>query len=324
MVSIIIPVYNAELYLDQCIQSIISQSYKNWECILINDGSKDRSGEICNKWGKKDKRIKVIHQVNQGVSITRNRGIKEAIGEYIAFVDSDDWLEIDYIEDLYNNIKSNKTDLVVCGIIRNLNNKEEHTIPSCKGIFKVSSRHEKEFNDLNNKYLLFPPYAKLYKKKIIEYYNIAYNENFSYGEDLLFNYTYLQYVENYSVIQKASYHYRILNNNSLSSKIRYNQFNIDYYQWEILRNFYLKHKLFSEDSKTYLHRRLWGIIYDGIFIFPKLKGANYNYIKNILRTKEIYNLYHFYNIYHCSTWIKICILFRFSFIFFVYFKFLKR
>lgn len=320
MISIIIPVYNTELYLEKCIQSVISQSYKNWECILINDGSKDSSGSICDKWKEKDNRIRVIHQENQGVSTTRNRGINESKGEFITFVDSDDWLENKYLEDLYNEIKSNNTDLVVSGIIRNTLSQTEHIIASTKGIFKISPQYIDEFNDLNIKYLLFPPYAKLYKKEIIEYNNIRYNKDFSYGEDLLFNYTYLNHVKNYSVIKKANYHYRILGNNSLSSQIRINQFDIDYYQWKLLYNFYFNHKLCNESSKVYLYNRLWGIIYDGIFLCPKFKKISHKYINNILSTKEILSLFRYYNSYHCSTWIKLCILFRFSSVFYIYFK----
>ena len=102
MISVIVPVYNAAPYLDQCIESIVKQTYTDWECILINDGSTDKSGEICDKWGKFDSRFRIIHQINQGVSATRNRGIKESKGEYIVFIDSDDWVSPNYLKDMIN------------------------------------------------------------------------------------------------------------------------------------------------------------------------------------------------------------------------------
>ncbi len=109
MISIIVPVYNAESYLDECIQSIVKQTYKDWECILINDGSTDNSGDICDQWTKKDKRIKVIHQSNQGVSIARNTGINKANGEYLYFIDADDWCYKDTFQILLNE----NSDLII-------------------------------------------------------------------------------------------------------------------------------------------------------------------------------------------------------------------
>ena len=115
MISIIVPVYNVESYLDECIQSIVSQSYNNWECILINDGSTDKSGEICDTWANKDHRIHVIHQSNQGVSTARNTGIQYAKGEFITFIDSDDWIEPNMYEAMYSVATQQDADIVICG-----------------------------------------------------------------------------------------------------------------------------------------------------------------------------------------------------------------
>lgn len=93
MISIIVPVYQAELTLSRCIESITGQSYLNWELLLINDGSSDSSGEICNKYSEKDPRIKVYHKINGGVSSARNLGLDKASGEFVTFIDSDDWIE---------------------------------------------------------------------------------------------------------------------------------------------------------------------------------------------------------------------------------------
>ena len=102
LISVIVPVYNVENYLYKCISSIITQSYGNFELILIDDGSIDKSGEICDSFSEKDNRIKVIHKVNEGVSSARNYGLKQARGEYICFVDSDDYVLNDYLLNLIN------------------------------------------------------------------------------------------------------------------------------------------------------------------------------------------------------------------------------
>ncbi len=105
LISVIVPVYGVEKYIDKCLESIILQTYENLEIILVDDGSKDRSGEICEEYAKKDKRIKVFHKTNGGLSDARNYGIEHSHGTYLAFIDSDDYIDIDYIEFLYNLIK---------------------------------------------------------------------------------------------------------------------------------------------------------------------------------------------------------------------------
>ena len=114
LVSIIVPVYNVEKYLRQCIESLINQTYKNIEIILVDDGSTDNSGKICDEYSKKDNRIKAIHKKNGGLSDARNYGIENAKGIYICFVDSDDYTDKKYIENLYHAIIENKADISIC------------------------------------------------------------------------------------------------------------------------------------------------------------------------------------------------------------------
>ena len=110
LISIIIPVYNVEEYIEQCIQSVINQTYKKLEIILIDDGSLDKSGKICDAYADRDKRIIVIHKENGGLSDARNKGIDIASGEYITFVDSDDYVEDSFIEDLYTTLINNNAE----------------------------------------------------------------------------------------------------------------------------------------------------------------------------------------------------------------------
>ena len=117
LISVVVPVYNVEKYLEQCVNSIINQTYDNLEIILVNDGSKDKSPYLCDELAKKDSRISVIHKENGGPAETRNVGTEKASGEYIAFVDSDDWIHPKYIEILYNNLKENNAEISICNSI---------------------------------------------------------------------------------------------------------------------------------------------------------------------------------------------------------------
>lgn len=115
MISVIVPVFKVEQYLPKCIESIVNQTYQDLEIILVDDGSPDNCGKICEDYAEKDKRIKVFHKENGGLSDARNYGIARAVGEYLAFVDSDDWLDLDMYETLLNLAEENKADIVNCG-----------------------------------------------------------------------------------------------------------------------------------------------------------------------------------------------------------------
>ena len=115
LVSIIVPVYNAEKHISDCLDSLLSQVFKDFEIILVDDGSKDCSGEICDRYAGKDSRVTVIHKENAGVSSARNKGIEQARGKYLVFVDSDDTVQPEYIGTLYKEITREDEDLVICG-----------------------------------------------------------------------------------------------------------------------------------------------------------------------------------------------------------------
>lgn len=113
-ISVIVPVYNVEKYIEECISSIMRQTFDNLEIILVDDGSTDNSGKICDELAKKDLRINVIHQSNQGLSAARNTGLKHAMGDYISFIDSDDYIHIDMLNKLYEAIINSDSDLAIC------------------------------------------------------------------------------------------------------------------------------------------------------------------------------------------------------------------
>ena len=195
LISIIIPIYNCEKYLRTCLESVINQTYKNIEIILVNDGSTDKSLDVCNEYSNKDSRIKIINNTNHGVSYSRNIGIKSSTGSYIMFVDADDWLDLKMVEILYRNI--NNSDLCVCSYISVFNN---NSIPKIYNITK------------NNSYMQFilkngcwAPWGKLFKKEKI---TKLFDEKIMSSEDLLFNF---ENAINFKIIKYISdtlYYYR--------------------------------------------------------------------------------------------------------------------
>lgn len=147
LVSVIIPVYNTEEYIDKCIHSIVCQTYVNLEIILIDDGSTDSSGMLCDKWSNSDKRIVVIHKSNGGLSDARNCGLDVARGTYYAFVDSDDYLSLDAIEQMYIGIKNNLCEIAICNMIRISENGQSYPFYKPTSVEKIL-RGEKRFQTL--------------------------------------------------------------------------------------------------------------------------------------------------------------------------------
>ena len=320
MTSIIIPIYNAEMQLDKCLASILLQDTTEWECILVNDGSTDNSAGICNVWALKDSRFKFINQVNQGVSVARNIGLDHAIGEWVTFVDADDWLEPNYLSAMIKQTPG--TDIVVSGQIREF--EDGHAIiykPDVNDKFIISPEEAEKFNNLNVKFLLYAPHEKIFRTDIIKQNNLSFQVDCSYGEDLQFVYSYLEYVNTIGTINQALYHYRIAKDGTLSSRFREDQFSEDYRQWRIVYLFYDKHGLLNNPSNQYLAKRLWGIVYDGIFLFPQLKNVQKPYLDWILCIKEIEELKSYTHVFSCAKWIKWAILNRCSFLFYVFFRY---
>ena len=114
LISLVIPVYNVEKYLDKCMESVLAQTYDNYEVILVDDGSTDNSGKMCDEYAERDSRVTVYHQKNSGVSVARNVGIENAKGEFISFIDSDDWVDESYLEKLVNAQIKYNADLTIC------------------------------------------------------------------------------------------------------------------------------------------------------------------------------------------------------------------
>lgn len=199
MVSVIVPVYNSENYLVRCINSILSQTYTNFELILIDDGSTDSSGEICDQY-LSDNRVRVIHKQNEGVSSARNMGMCEAVGEYMVFVDSDDYVEEDYLEKI---ITCGEYDFVTCYYM--VDNSDSFVSVPFEDK-EYATNDILDFIEENYKKLTYPV-CRRYRSEIIKENRLQFNVEINYSEDLLFNLQYLSYVKSARTISASLYHY---------------------------------------------------------------------------------------------------------------------
>lgn len=215
-ISIVIPVYNVEQYLSECLNSILAQSYRYFEVIIIDDGSPDNSGIICDAYAEKDSRIHVLHQKNSGVSVARNNGIRLSQGEWITFIDSDDWVDENYLES-FNlfaecelSIQGHKTFKNVGQSIIEVRDFEEVEISLSKDYKSIAKNNLLSYGTIC---------SKAYRKDIIKKYKINFKESISYHEDHIFFLQYLQHINNVSLHESVGYNYRITNNaSSLSRK----------------------------------------------------------------------------------------------------------
>lgn len=242
-ISIIVPVYNAEKTLYKCVESLILQKYRNIEIILINDQSSDSSEEICREFVKKYDFIKyILNQKNFGVSATRNIGLENATGEYVVFVDSDDWVDYNYCEYLLGELKANDAELVISGFWYHNDIKG---LPPERNVFNeekdIDIKSKNDAIQLYSKWHFSALWNKIFVRKIIEQNNIRFDESISIGEDMRFGIEYVNHMnkDKIVVISKPLYHYIHINPNSLWYK-HMNQLDISIqsmeYLWDILDN----------------------------------------------------------------------------------------
>lgn len=214
LVSIVVPIYNVEAYLERCIQSILEQSYKNLQIILVNDGSTDKSGHIADNWHKKDKRILVIHQSNAGLSAARNTGIKQAKGDYILFVDSDDWIHPRMIQEMVQEMNDNT--IVSCGMMTARDNKIE-PLPWFKEKHHLSSAEALDYL-IDNTIFTSHVVRNLYPTHIFD--GLRFPDGKQY-EDIRIMHQLFQKVSTICVIPQYFYYYYV-RSNSISNVVKLN------------------------------------------------------------------------------------------------------
>lgn len=211
LVSIIVPIYNKEKYLDRCLESILTQTYSNLEVILVNDGSLDDSLPICEKYQQSDSRIKIINQENSGVSSARNRGILESTGSYIAFIDADDFIESKMIEELMTCIKKYHVDFVQCGTII-----DEERVLYCQDSEVIFSNNEQVTLDFLVRNMSGTVWDKLYRRELLE--GLAFDTRYDKNEDTLFVFEVMKRSHNFARIGIPLYHYSYKKGDSLTGE----------------------------------------------------------------------------------------------------------
>ncbi len=209
-ISIIVPIYNSKKYLERCINSLVNQKKtKDYEIILIDDGSTDGSEAICDEYSKRYNNIKVFHKSNEGVSKARNLGILKSSGEYITFVDSDDYIEENMMHEFIEKISRNNSDIVFCGqnnISIISNNKKEYKAYNFNNI-KIKEFLDKYFSYYYNNYLIQGPFNKFYKRNIIIDNNIKFDETLKICEDAIFVIDFLLNSNTVSSFESCNYNY---------------------------------------------------------------------------------------------------------------------
>lgn len=246
MISIVIPVYNRAYCVPVCLESVKNQSFTDWECIVVDDGSTDNTVSVCLPYAESDSRFKIVVQPeNAGVSVARNRGLELAEGEYIAFLDSDDWIEPTYLESLYRAAEDKTMPLCCMNAVDSTGKvcRESYEIPD--KLYTLDNSMEDLFLCHWSDGLLGTPVCRLYQRNILTKYHIRYIPQLNWGEDLVFNFTYYKYIDHIKCLPLTLYH--IVNQqSSLTTQVRYDNY-------------------FSE-----AHKLMWNVVYE----FLKTKNIN--------------------------------------------------
>lgn len=207
-ISVIVPLFNAEKYAKRCIESVLKQTYENFELILINDGSKDITGDICDDYAAKENRIKVIHKINGGVSSARNAGLDIAKGEWITFLDADDWIEPNFFK-IIDDSSDNSVDWIFAqwrtvwnnGLSNEINDYEK------EAEYKNWDDIKDIWDKIANKDICRCPWGKFFRRTIIEENKLRFDNTLKYGEDTVFNYQYLTKIKGLKLNNSKDAHY---------------------------------------------------------------------------------------------------------------------
>ncbi|MBO5342420.1 MAG: glycosyltransferase [Lachnospiraceae bacterium] len=216
IVTVIVPVYNAEKYIEACIQSVEAQSMESWELILVDDGSTDSSYDICQNYANKNKRIRVIRQENSGVSVARNTGIQVATGKYITFIDSDDYIMSNHLQVLYSRMREDCCELAISNICLDCMGKKRNNI-WLKGERTYSKQdYMKYVRDIFPNVSVGSVCNKLFCAEIIRENELLFDVDCNHSEDYFYNIKYLSFCHKIGISDEATYFYRLTGEESLS------------------------------------------------------------------------------------------------------------
>lgn len=288
LISIIIPMYNAQKDIIKTVNTLQNQTYKNIEIIIVDDGSTDDSYGLCKSKFKNDKRIKIFHKENGGVSSARNFGITKAKGEYIQFVDSDDLVESTYCEDLHILIKKGKIDYAICSYIQaqdknNINYLISDNIYDRNDFIKLFSSSE-------NPIYMNPPWNRIFKSKIIKKHKIKFEENISFGEDFIFNSKYLMFCRKIATTSKILYNYKFQESGLCNKKRK-----MDFYFKNSFKVYEAYESLLQKNLNPDINKNLnthflfvvRNIIENIFFSYPMCLEERINVTKKIISSSEV-------------------------------------
>ena len=283
LISVIIPVFNVAPYLRRCVDSLLKQTFRDFELILVDDGSSDGSSAICDEYqrtylpslqkeGQGDIVISVIHQKNAGVSAARNRGIAEAHGEYLSFVDADDWVEPGFLQAFADEVEQHKdVDLVVQGYKEDSG--EEHRMDAAYVILDASAEHT--IIETEETKLLGLVWNKLWKKSIIDRNGLGLNTKVTIGEDMLFLLSYLQYCRSMAIVP-CTYYYYVNRVGSATDK----EFAFDMWQ-EQSNNYHKLINIYTEKWPSMVEK------FEANQFFTSLRALRIAYHTNVEKRKRI-------------------------------------
>ncbi len=281
--SIIVPVYNVEKYLSQCIESILAQTFSDFELLLIDDGSSDGSPRICDHFAQKDARVKVFHQENGGVSSARNFGIEIATGQYISFVDADDWIEPEYCQRVLEKIHD--SDLLFFTAIHHFEDGSKTLCTPCEAYCTSRGEIEKEILALKRnvrKYNHFGfTWNKIFRRSIIIEHNIRFPLGLSIKEDEIFTEIYSRYITSLRVTSLCIYNYRVINYGLTKGKKTSGGFLQLAQLFEENIPFLTNNELISAQQCIVVHCRLRAATLSGFFDSLKQFGCTYSYQQKI-------------------------------------------
>lgn len=282
LISIIVPIYNVEVYVTDCIQSIINQTYRNLEIILVDDGSTDQSSIICDDFAIKDTRIKVIHKENGGLADARNVGFQIAEGTIVSFVDGDDWIDSNFISVLYEALKNNNADIAIAGINDFYN---EKSVRCSKTIFEIGTGEEGIRNTLlQTPFFRNSVWNKLYRKELLEGLLFPIGK---YYEDVLYTIKVFNCAKRYVHTTETAYNYIVERKNSIMNKYVPGEHILDAVEQYEQRKTYFPKSVFQEfmfyNDRLELKQILlaWKNLYDNPQIVSKkrIKHEIYAYMR---------------------------------------------
>ena len=276
VLSIIVPVYNAEKYLNRCVDSILNQEYTDFELLLVNDGSSDSSGDICDSYALRDSRVRVIHKDNSGVSDTRNQAMAQACGTYIQFLDSDDWITPDASKLLVRAAENYHCDLVVADFYRVSGNRVSHKGDIEDDVVLTREAYAEHMMENPADYYYGVIWNKLYRRDIIEKNHLKMSTKLNWCEDFLFNLEYILHAKTFFALQTPIYYYvktkgsLVSQNATILNTVRMKFTIFEYY------NQFYKHVLDEkeyEKSRLQVYRFLIQTAGDGLVLPSPLPGS---------------------------------------------------